>query len=106
MADTNLLVEEGAKAIADFKSKSLSLGRLVNRLESIRDALAGAGIELGEVVDHEILQLEIINGLVASGDQAAPSDQDLVDIDSYLLHIGSQLREVCQGGGSGVCVKP
>ncbi len=94
MTDSNFLLDQATKAIADFESKSLSLGGLVNRLESIRDALADAGIELGEAVDKEILQLEIINSLVASGDQDAPSNQDLADIDSYLRHIGNELRGV------------
>lgn len=94
MPTKQLLVEQALGAIAAFRSKSLSLGGLVSRLESLRDALADEGIGLGESVSREILQLEIINSLIASGDQAGPSSNDLADIELYLQHIGDQFRSV------------
>ena len=99
MANYQLLINEATKAIAEFGSKSLSLGGLVSRLESLKDALADAGIELSEAVDKQLLQLEIINSLVASGDQEAPSSQDLIDIESYLRHIEDEFRSAHRAVG-------
>lgn len=98
MIDYQILISEALKAIAEYESNSLSLGGLVNRLESLRDALADGGIELGDDMDKDLLQLEIINSLIASGDQAGLSNQDLTDIASYLRRIADEFRRADQTG--------
>jgi hypothetical protein len=96
MIDRQILLNEAAKAIAAYGSNRLSLSGLVNRLESVKDALTEGGVEFSEEVDKDLLQLEIINSLIASGDNASLSEQDLTDIGAYLRHITDEFRRVDQ----------
>jgi len=96
MKNRDILFEEMTTAILSFRGKALSLNALVNRLEELVGALAEAGTEWASDIDDTLLQLEIINGLLSSGDKSTLSPEDVKDIEAYLhsmeLEIASHIH--------------
>jgi hypothetical protein len=96
MSNRELLFAEMTVAIRSYRVRQLSLNGLVNRLEELTGALSDAGIEWRSDIDDFLLQLEIINSLVLSGDKSELALDDVKDIEEYLglieLEINSQIR--------------
>lgn len=96
MSNRKPLFGEMTKAIQSYRLRQLSLNGLVNRLEELTNALSDAGVEWCSDIDDFLLQLEIINSLVLSGDKPELSLEDVKDIEKYLglihLAIDSQVR--------------
>jgi hypothetical protein len=103
MSNRELLFEEMTKAIQSYRLRQLSLSGLVNRLEELAGALSDVGIAWCSDLDDFLLQLEIINSLVLSGDKPELTLDDVTDIEKYLeliqLEITSQVCGGADGGG-------
>ncbi len=90
MKNHKLLLGEMTEAIHSFRALKLTLGGLVNRLEELTDTLSEDGVKWTIDLDDILLQLEIMNSLVASGDKPSLSQDDLRDINGYLRLIEAE----------------
>jgi hypothetical protein len=90
MKKNKLLLGEMTKAILSYRAEKLTLGGLVNRLDELTEALAEDGVKWAIDIDDILLQLEIINSLMASGDKPSLSPDDIRDINGYLQLIESE----------------
>lgn len=90
MKNHKLLLGEMTAAILSYRAEKLTLGGLVNRLEELTEALAEDGVKWTVDIDDILLQLEIINSLVASGDKPSLSQDDMRDINEYLQLIEAE----------------
>lgn len=91
MGNRELLFDEMTSAIQAYRLRQLSLNGLVNRLEELTGALSDKGIEWCSDIDNFLLQLEIINSLVLSGDKPRLTADDVKDIEEFL---GAIQREI------------
>lgn len=101
MSNRGFLFGEMRKAIQSYRSRQLSLNALVSRLEELAGALSDAGTEWCSDVADFLLQLEIINSLLLSGDKPGLTLDDVKDIEKYLglieLEITSQDHDKADG---------
>lgn len=90
MKNHKLLLGEMTAAILLYRAEKLTFGGLVNRLEELAEALAEDGVKWTVDIDDILLQLEIMNSLVASGDKPSLSQEDLRDVEGYLQLIEAE----------------
>lgn len=97
MSNRELFFAEMKKAIHLYRLNQLSLNGLVSRLEELAEAISNTGVEWRLNMDDCLLQLEIINSLILSGDMSELSLDDLRDIKEYLtsieIEIDSQMQK-------------
>ena len=106
MSNRALLLYEMSKALESYGSKLLSLSGLVNRLEELSEALSDGGIIWGVPIDEFLIQLEIINSLMLSGDRPELTADDVHDIDKYLMSIRSEINRQVPGDTRSLISEP
>lgn len=96
MNNQELLFGKMTNAIQAYRLRQLSLNGLVIRLEELTGALSDEGIKWSSDMDDLLLQLEIINSLVLSGDKPELALDDVKDIEEFLgaiqVEIDSRVR--------------
>jgi hypothetical protein len=92
MQNYEILAVEMIAAIHSFRAGKLSLGGLVNRLEELVAELSKKGIKWTIDIDEILLQLEIINSLVATEGALPISSDDVRDIGGYLESIEAEVN--------------
>ena len=89
--------EEMTKAILSYRARTLSLNALVTRLEELVGALTEVETEWGVDIDDTLLQMEIMNSLLLSGDKSSLSPEDVKDLDVYLQSIELEIASHMDG---------
>ena len=93
MSNKKMLMSEMINAILSYDSKKLNLNGLIYRLEELSEALADEGVKWQIDIDEYLLQMEIINSLVASGDNSCISAKDISEIGTYLRSIENEISK-------------
>lgn len=91
MSNREMLLAEMISAISSYDSGKLTLNGLVKRLEELTAALANTGFVWQLDIEDCLLQMEIINSLILSGDKPSLSIEDISDIGTYLRSIEKEI---------------